>query len=152
MKQRFLQLTAAFVFVLGFAGLAVLMPAQQAYAANSKDAACEAITGKSDCSGSTGSADVNKTVKLAINIFSTVIGIVAVIMIVVAGYRYITAAGESSKVATAKNTLMYALVGLLLVALAQFIVSFVLNKATSTQCPSGQVRNSAGQCVAAPTP
>jgi hypothetical protein len=65
-----------------------------------------------------------------INVFSVIVGIAAVIMIIYAGFRYITSGGASDKVGNAKNTILYALIGLVIVALAQLIVKFVLNKAT----------------------
>jgi cytochrome bd-type quinol oxidase subunit 2 len=74
---------------------------------------------------------VNKTITLVINIFSIVVGIVAVIMIVLGGLKYITSAGDSNNVTSAKNTILYAVVGLVVVALAQFIVRFVLGKVNS---------------------
>jgi hypothetical protein len=71
---------------------------------------------------------VNTIIKFAINIFSVIVGIVAVVMIIVGGLRYITSGGEASNVSTAKNTIVYAIVGLVIVALAQIIVRFVLSK------------------------
>lgn len=65
--------------------------------------------------------------KKIVNLLSVIVGIVAVIMIIVGGFRYITSGGESSNVSGAKNTLIYAIVGLIIVALAQFIVHFVLD-------------------------
>jgi uncharacterized membrane protein len=67
----------------------------------------------------------------AVNIFSLIVGIVAVIMIIYGGFRYITSGGDSNNVGTAKNTLIYAIVGLIIVALAQFIVHYVLSTATN---------------------
>lgn len=67
----------------------------------------------------------------AINYLSIAVGIVAVILIIFAGYRYITSGGDASKVATAKNALVYAIVGLIIVALAQLIVRFVINEVKS---------------------
>jgi TRAP-type C4-dicarboxylate transport system permease small subunit len=73
-------------------------------------------------------------IKLVINIISVVVGVVAVIMIVFGGLKYITSGGESSNVSSAKNTILYAIIGLVVVALAQFIVRFVLDKSiTATQ-------------------
>jgi cytochrome bd-type quinol oxidase subunit 2 len=72
---------------------------------------------------------VNKILEDVINIFSLVVGIVAVIMIIVGGLKYITSGGESGNITTAKNTILYAVVGLIIVALAQVIVRFVLTKA-----------------------
>ena len=67
------------------------------------------------------------------NIVSTlflVIGMIAVIMIIIGGFKYITSGGDSGNVTGAKNTILYAIVGLVIVALAQFVVKFVLAKAT----------------------
>ena len=67
-----------------------------------------------------------------ISIFSILVGIVAVIMVIFGGFKYITSGGDSNSISGAKNTLIYAIIGLIIVALAQFIVHFVLNTATST--------------------
>ena len=48
-------------------------------------------------------------------------------MIIISGFKYVTAGGDSAKVGSAKNTLIYALVGLVIAALAQFIVHFVFS-------------------------
>lgn len=80
----------------------------------------------------TGATNVNGIIKTVINVFSFVVGIVAVIMIIVGGFRYITSGGDSGNVSSAKNTIIYAIIGLVVVALAQFIVQFVLNKVTTT--------------------
>jgi hypothetical protein len=74
--------------------------------------------------------DANDLVATIINIFSIIVGVVSVIMIIYGGFRYITSGGESSNITAAKNTILYAIIGLVIVALAQFIVKFVLGKAT----------------------
>ena len=56
-------------------------------------------------------------------------------MIIVAGIKFITSQGEPSNVASAKNTILYAIVGLVIVAFAQIIVKFVLNKANQASKP-----------------
>lgn len=81
--------------------------------------------------GSTDATDsVNRIITTVINIFSIVVGVVAVIMIIVGGLKYITSGGDSGNVTGAKNTILYAVIGLVVVALAQIIVKFVLGKAT----------------------
>ncbi|MEI7838522.1 MAG: pilin [bacterium] len=67
-----------------------------------------------------------------LNILSWIVGTIAVILIVVAGFRYIISGGESGGTAAAKNSILYAIVGLVIVALAQIIVQFVLHKSTAT--------------------
>ncbi len=63
-----------------------------------------------------------------VNIFSLVVGIISVIMIIIAGLRYITSGGEAQNVTNAKNTILYAIVGLVVVIFAQTIVRFVITK------------------------
>lgn len=68
-----------------------------------------------------------------VNIFSLIVGAVAVVMIIYGGFRYITSGGDSNSVGTAKNTLIYAIIGLIIVAVAQVIVHFVLSNASQVQ-------------------
>ena len=76
-----------------------------------------------------GSTDrVNKLVHQIINILSFIVGFVAVIMIIVGGFRYITSGGNDTNVTGAKNTILYAIIGLIIVALSQIIVHFVIKK------------------------
>ena len=70
---------------------------------------------------------LNDTIASVVNILSIIVGIVAVIMLIVAGYRYTASGGDASKVAGAKNTFIYAIIGLIIAALSQIIVKFVLN-------------------------
>jgi hypothetical protein len=67
-------------------------------------------------------------IKTIINILSIIVGVVAVIMIIIGGFRYITSGGKQESVTGAKNTILYAVIGLVIVALAQIIVRFVLTK------------------------
>jgi cytochrome bd-type quinol oxidase subunit 2 len=73
---------------------------------------------------------INSLLSTVINIFSLIVGVIAVIMIIIGGLRYITSGGDSGNVTAAKNTILYAIIGLVVVALAQFIVRFVLAKVT----------------------
>ncbi len=76
-------------------------------------------------------ASVNGIMTTVINIFSLVVGVVSVIMIIVGGLKYITSGGDSGNVTGAKNTILYAIIGLVIVALAQIIVKFVLAKVST---------------------
>jgi lysylphosphatidylglycerol synthetase-like protein (DUF2156 family) len=80
-----------------------------------------------DC-GNTAANTANNLVSTIINIISVIVGIVAVIMIIYAGFRYVTSGGKDDSVKGAKNTILYAVIGLVVVALAQIIVHFVLSK------------------------
>ncbi|HSD56460.1 MAG TPA: pilin [Candidatus Saccharimonadales bacterium] len=78
-----------------------------------------------------GSSNLNNVITDIVNIFSVIVGIVSVIMIIYGGFRYVTSGGDSGNVSSAKNTIIYAVIGLVVVALAQFIVQFVLDKVTT---------------------
>ncbi len=84
--------------------------------------------GASDCGGEDAERTINDILTTVINIFSLVVGIISVIMIIIGGLKYITSAGDSGNVTSAKNTILYAIIGLVIVALAQFIVRFVLTR------------------------
>lgn len=86
-------------------------------------------TGGCDTGTEAGTAGLQALIEKIINIFSIIVGVIAVIMIIVGGLKYITSGGDSGNVSSAKNTIIYALVGLVIVALAQFIVRFVLGSA-----------------------
>ena len=83
------------------------------------------------CKTSDANDTANNLAKTIINILSIVVGIVAVIMIIIGGFRYITSGGKQETVTAAKNTILYAVIGLVIVALAQLIVHFILNKTSS---------------------
>jgi len=90
------------------------------------------VDSNSTCAGTTtGTAKIDGFITDLVNIFSVIVGVVAVIMIIVGGFRYITSGGDSNNISSAKNTIIYAIIGLIIVALAQFIVQFVLAKVTN---------------------
>lgn len=82
-----------------------------------------------DCSAAP-SSNLNGTIIAIINVLSAVAGVAAVIMIIIAGFRYITSGGKQESVAAAKNGLLYAIIGLVVAALAQVIARFVLKNVT----------------------
>jgi hypothetical protein len=123
-----------FTLSVGVMGLCGAVPAAAVYAAapTGSSAVNEACNGIGLAGGGCGDngAQLNKAIDTAIEILTIVVGIVAVVMVIIGGLTYITSNGESPKVAKAKTSLIYALVGLIIVALAQSIVHFVLGKAT----------------------
>ncbi|MBI1833244.1 MAG: hypothetical protein HYR90_00240 [Candidatus Andersenbacteria bacterium] len=70
--------------------------------------------------------DIKSIVVKVINVFLGFIALVAVIVIIIAGVQYITSRGDEGQVETAKHTIMYAAIGLLVVGLAAAIVNFVI--------------------------
>lgn len=95
--------------------------------------ACEGIgIAGGTCNPTTGESAISKIVNTVINILSLVVGAISVIMIIVGGLRYVTSAGDSSKTVAARNTIIYAVVGLVVVIFARAIVSFVVGRINST--------------------
>ncbi len=66
--------------------------------------------------------------KNALNLTYFLAGVIAVIVIIVAGLMYATSSGDSGRVAKAKNLLTYAIVGLVVVMSAFVITNFVVGR------------------------
>jgi hypothetical protein len=89
-------------------------------------------TSGADCSTSDATEKINNLIHTIVNLLSAIVGIVAVVMIIVGGLRYITSGGNDASVTGAKNTILYAIIGLIIVALAQILVRFTLSKVTNS--------------------
>lgn len=130
--MRYLVNTAKIILV-AMIGLALFGLAPPQVSADAKSAVCEGAglaVGASGCAAPAGSLDVNTTLQKGMNLFSAILGIVAVVMIMIGGLKYMTSQGDSGQMNSAKNTLIFAAVGLVIVALAQLIVNFVLERFT----------------------
>lgn len=106
------------------------------------DAAKEACAGLEDlgvdcdAGGQTAQEVASKPIKSLINTLSIVVGGVAVIMLIYGGFKFVTSGGDSDGTKKARNTIIYAAVGLAIVLLAQSIVIFVFSKASELQTPA----------------
>ena len=72
--------------------------------------------------------DISSIISIIINIVFFIIGIISVGFIIFGGIKYTMSAGDASKVTAAKNTIMYAAIGLIVSLLAFAIVNFVTNR------------------------
>jgi hypothetical protein len=88
--------------------------------------------GQCNAASQDATSKINDIVHSIVNLLSAIVGIAAVIMIIVGGFRYITSGGNDASVTSAKNTILYAIIGLVVVALAQIIVRFTLSKLTNS--------------------
>lgn len=134
--KRIIAVVASLAF-----GFSVLFAALPALAANdaSKQAACDAIGGtysNGTCSDGSAKAQPQDLINEIITIFSWVVGAISVIMLIFGGFKYVTSGGDSGKITSAKNTIVYALIGLVIVALSQVLVNFVLLKTNCTVSPN----------------
>ncbi len=76
--------------------------------------------------GSKRKCTLGDSIKTITNVLLFVIGAVAVIMIILGGIRYTTSNGDSSQITAAKNTILYAVIGLVVALLAYAIIDFVI--------------------------
>lgn len=67
-----------------------------------------------------------------VNILLFIIGAVAVIMLIIGGIRYVVSGGDQNAVTGAKNTILYAVIGIVVAVLAYAVVNFVI-----TELPGG---------------
>lgn len=124
--KKLIQRTGMMLLAIATVSVLTFAPAYADTKNDAKSQICSgaAITGAS-CSD--GGAGLNGVITAVLNILSAVIGVAAVVMIILAGFKYITSGGDPSGVKSAKDSLIYAIVGLLVVAMAQTIVRFVLH-------------------------
>jgi uncharacterized membrane protein len=116
------------LIVVAFASLFVLavgVPAI-AFAQTPKQEVCKGVN--STATGTCADDNIASIAKTIIDILSWIVGVVAVIMMVIAGLTMVTSAGEAEKAKKAKSTITYALVGLVIVLLAQVIIRFVIKQ------------------------
>jgi hypothetical protein len=124
-----------FLVALAVCGLAVAAAilSPELVAASAKTEICEGVGAVSSGGCAGGTSGLDSIIKTVIVLFSRIIGISAVLMIMYAGFKYVTAAGDSSAVGDAKKTILYAAIGLVVAAFAQAFVWFILDRATETE-------------------
>lgn len=64
-------------------------------------------------------------ITLVINTLLTLVGVVSVIMLIIGGIRYIISSGDQNAVTTAKNTILYAIIGLIIALLSYAAIGFI---------------------------
>lgn len=95
---------------------------------NCDGAAANTTSGKQICGAKDDGSGFNKLMTNIINTTLFVLGIIAVIMIIFGGIRYTTSNGEASSIKSAKDTVLYAVIGLVVAIMAYAIVNFVLSR------------------------
>lgn len=92
-----------------------------------ESAICNDIDG-TDGSNNSELFGANGIVTRVTSVLSVVAGVISIFMMIYAGLTYVMSGGDSKKTATAKNTIIYSAIGLVIAMLAGAIVSFVLVK------------------------
>lgn len=62
-----------------------------------------------------------------------IVGAISVIMLIIGGIRYVVSGGDQGAVQSAKNTILYAIVGVIVTILAYAVVNFVISQFASNQ-------------------
>lgn len=109
-------------------GVSFVAPALQPTAAHaatdlSLQNGADSSKGKDQQSDLFGDNGVFKTIT---NVLLFIIGAISVIMLIIGGIRYVVSGGDSSAVTSAKNTILYAVVGIVVAILAYALVNFVI--------------------------
>ena len=76
--------------------------------------------------GAKGDEDLSESIVRIVNVLLFILGAVAVIVIVIAGFRFVVANGDTNAVSSARNAILYAVVGLIIAILSYAIVNFVV--------------------------
>jgi hypothetical protein len=84
------------------------------------------IPGFQGVPGDGDNVDLVGVIQTVVNAFLALVGLIAVIVIIFAGFRYITSGGDEEATGAAKNQIIFALIGLVIIVLSAVIVNFIL--------------------------
>lgn len=125
---KFLLTTLLFIGVIQFSAGA---PVFALVGTSSKEEACRGVelddAASANC-GDKASSDTQKILEQVINIMSAIGAVIAVIVIIVNGIKLVLSSGDSARVNTARSGIIMAIVGLLVIAVAQTLVKFIIGK------------------------
>lgn len=112
-----------FVAALGIVGLMTL----PAMAADDCGTTAQCVqVGTKQIGGDQNQPRLEDSIKTIVNLLLFILGAIAVIMIIIGGIRYTTSNGDASNTKAAKDTILYAVIGLVVAIMAYAIVNFVL--------------------------
>ena len=121
-KRRITAIASTLGLALSTVASILMAPTSFAFTLSIQDGANSAkgVNQATDLFGNTG---IFTTIT---NVMLFIVGAISVIMIVIGGLRYVVSGGNSSNVTTAKNTILYAIVGLIIAIMAYAIINFVI--------------------------
>ena len=93
----------------------------------------EPVSALSECNveKTEGEKSLMSNVNMLINVFTSVMGFLAVAMIIYGGFMLLTAQGDPARIKRGKDVVLYSVIGLILVMLAYAIVNFVMTNVTN---------------------
>ena len=127
MKKMLIRIAPA-VAMLALAVILVAGPSVLAFDGTIQGGA-NAARGTDQSSNLFGNSGVFQTIT---NVLLYVLGAISVIMIIIGGLRYVVSGGNSANVTAAKNTILYAIVGVIIAILSYAIINFVLGSFTNS--------------------
>lgn len=124
--KKIIRVVLPILLIAGVVGL-TLMPSVSAMTLQEGAEAARCDGCPKDLFGDTG------VFKQVTNTVLYIVGIIAVIMLIIGGIKYVVSGGDSKKVTDAKNTVLYAIIGLIIAFLAFAIVNFVITALPSSE-------------------
>ena len=116
--------------LLSLLGFSAIIPTQTATAADDticdNDHVPDATKASLGCPDAGTADELPSVITNIVNGILAVLGIVAVVFILVGGISLMTSAGDPGKIKKAKDTILYALIGLIICVLSYAIVNFVI--------------------------
>lgn len=107
-----------------------MLSTQYAASILSVDCSNGTVSQSAVCQGQTSSNPItgpNGSIRKAANVIALIGGLIAIITIIIAGLRYMTSNGDPTKIQGARSALIFALVGIAVIVLADSIIGLVLN-------------------------
>ena len=118
-------------FILSIFLLGVFMVGTATAQQDPSKSVCENNAGSSVCVGSQNKDPLfgpNGVLTKVIQILVMICGVASIFMVIIGGFKYVTSTGDPAKVNSAKDTILYAVIGLVITIIAQGIVVFVLKR------------------------
>jgi hypothetical protein len=138
MKWLMLKLMAVVVLMLSSSTLVLATP-ERIISGNACDAAIEHKQYLAGCTNTDGTAlksserlglaDQGGYLNTLINVFIYAAGFLAFLFLILGAIRYITSTGDAKRIQAAKDTIMYSLIGLIVVILARLVIGFIIESA-----------------------
>ena len=126
MKRSFIQ-TAKVFAVSAALSVALFLTSHASAFEGTIQSGADAARGNGQTANLFGSTGIFSTIT---NVLLFILGAISVIMIIIGGLRYVISGGNSTNVTAAKNTILYAIVGVIIALLSYAIINFVLGSFT----------------------
>lgn len=153
MKNKILAIILAFVGLFSLIATPVYAEPTPNTDICNNDKIAKEIKQAAGCDNTASASNIENVIQNIINVILGILGVVCFVIIVIGGVQYMTSTGEAAKTQRAKNTILYAVIGLIICALAGVITNFTINiieqnnkNQAKTTCPEGQTLQADNTC------